>query len=257
MEENKREQSGWYNLIDGIRGLALLNMLFFHFFYDVYIIFGQNPVWYSQPLVHIWQQYICMSFLFVSGISWHFSHNNLRRGILLNLYGLAITVITLLFLPSQAVWFGILNCIGCATLLLLPLKRFLTGKNAAAGLILSLLLFLLTYQVADGYVGIGPLRLWIPERLYHFRPMTILGLPYPGFCSSDYFPLLPWFFLFLAGYWFWELISRYQAALSFFRIRIPLLSRLGKKTVWIYLLHQPLLYGAAYLLIEAAGISFA
>lgn len=252
-----QKQSGWYYLIDGIRGLALLNMLFFHFFYDVYMIFGQDPDWYSQTWVHIWQQYICISFLFISGISWHFSHNNLKRGIRLNLYGLAITAVTLLFLPSQTVWFGILNCIGCATLLLLPLKRFLTGKNAAAGLVLSLLLFLLTWHLTDGYVGIAGIRLRLPDWLYAFRPMTILGFPYPGFCSSDYFPILPWFFLFLAGYWFWELISQDQTALSVFHKRIPVLSRLGKQTVWIYLLHQPLLYGAAYLLTEVAEISFA
>ena len=260
MEKNELGSSRWYYFIDAVRGFALLNMLFFHFYYDVYVIFGQDPDWYYEPIVRIWQQFICMTFLIVSGMSWHFSHNNVKRGILLNVYGMVITAVTYLVMPDQVVWFGILNCIGCCTLLMIPLHKVFSCNRrdhgtyynlvkAACGTILALLLFLVTRNVSDGYLGFPMFRVAIPEGFYNIRFMTIWGFPYQGFRSSDYFPLLPWFFLFLTGYWLWELISCSQTAHRALCIKVPLLSRLGQKTVWIYLLHQPLLYSMAYLLI--------
>ncbi len=266
MVHGSTKQSTWYYLIDAIRGFALLNMLFFHFFYDVFVIFGQDTGWYHYSAVRVWQQFICITFLVISGISWHFSKNNLKRGILLNLYGLLITAVTLLVMPSQTVWFGILNCIGCATLLMIPLHkllntlipRFASYKVliSASGLFFSLFLFCFTKDMTDGYLRIMECRLDLPKWLYTFRPMTILGFPHPSFWSSDYFPIFPWFFLFLAGYFCWTLIGCFPHLRDAFRAEIPLLSRIGKKTIWVYLLHQPLLYGIAYFLVQIVGLKF-
>lgn len=249
MKENARTTSGYFHLISGIRGFALLNMLLFHFCYDIFIVFGADPAWYGRTPVHIWQQFICITFLFLSGIAFHFGHNNLKKGIVLNLFGLIITAVTLLVMPSQAVWFGILNCIGCCTLLLALLDRLIPAFPPLAGFAISLLLFLLCRGVPDGYLGFGSFRLAVlPEAFYRPRFMTVLGFPYPGFRSSDYFPILPWFFLVAGGYWFWKLVRRYEKCLAFFRIRIPLFSVLGRNTIWIYMLHQPVLYGIAWLI---------
>lgn len=245
----KNTKANWYYLIDGLRGLALLNMVAFHFLYDVYIIFGQDPAWYQSPMIQAWQQYICISFIFISGISWHFSRNNRKRGLQLNLYGLCITAATLIFLPSQVIWFGILNFIGCATLLMNLIHRRLQKWNAAAGIFLSLFLFVLCRNVPDGYLSLGPLKfLSLPGWLYESKVLTFLGMPYKGFFSSDFFPMLPWFFLFLAGYWFWDLVCRKDSIRRLFQYRIPVLSPIGTKTIWIYLIHQPVLYLVSELL---------
>lgn len=261
MTEQTSNRKEWYYLLDGFRGFALLNMLLFHFYYDVYIIFGQEPGWYYRPVIKAWQQFICISFLFISGISWHFSRNNLKRGILLNLYGLLITGVTYVFVPSQTVWFGILNCIGCTTLLMIPLHKLFgcipsrwKMVSSVLGFGGAVLLFVFTRGITDGELGMGSIILSLPQMLYRFRPMTILGFPYEGFRSSDYFPVLPWFFLFLAGYWFWEVVSRKDRVLRVFRVKVPILSQLGQKTIWVYLLHQPLLYAAAYLLVRVVGV---
>lgn len=252
----------WYHLIDAFRGFALLNMLLFHFLYDVNMVFGQNHTWYSRETVHIWQQFICISFLFISGISWHFGKNNMKRAVMLNLYGLCITLVTLVFLPSQVVWFGILNCIGCCILLLQPLHRFLTNKFVSEtadpqsvllcvlGFALSIGAFCFTRQINEGYVGFASHLISVPDILYRFKPFTILGFPYDGFFSSDYFSILPWFFIYLAGYFFWAVARREEQIRTLFCVKVPLFSRIGKKTIWIYLLHQPILYGLAYLIVH-------
>ena len=108
-----------FALIDALRGLALLNMLAMHFLYDVNVVFGREPGWYLRPGVHLWQQYICWSFILIAGFAFPWGRRkNLRRGLLLNACGLLITAVTLLFLPEEAIWFGILNFLGCAILLI-------------------------------------------------------------------------------------------------------------------------------------------
>ncbi len=84
MEEQRRR----YCLVDGIRGIAIVNMAVFHFLYDVFIVYGKDPLWYGLPAIHIWQQMICQTFIFISGFVWQWGmEGNLRRGLSFNLYG--------------------------------------------------------------------------------------------------------------------------------------------------------------------------
>ena len=239
-----------YHLIDALRGLALLNMLGMHFLYDVNVIFGREPRWYLRPEVHLWQQYICWSFILIAGFSfcWGRRHN-LRRGLLLNLLGFLVTGVTLIAVPEEAIWFGILNFMGCAILLTIPLERGLKRLPPLWGLALSLLLFSFFRRVDSGVLGFGSLPvLKLPRTLYTCRVLTPLGFPYPGFRSSDYFPLLPWLFLFFAGYFLYRSFETRPAWQRIARVRIPLLSAVGRHTVWVYLLHQPLLMGLCMIL---------
>lgn len=238
-----------YHLIDALRGLALVNMLAYHFLYDVMIVCGRDPRWYLRPAVHVWQQYICWSFILIAGLSFHWGRrHNLRRGLVLNACGLVITAVTLIVLPSEAVWFGILSFMGCAVLLTIPLDRILARVRPSVGLALCFILFLLFKRVDGGVLGLGPLSLRLPESLYRFRVLAPLGFPDPAFRSSDYFPLLPWYLLFLCGWFLGKLFetraSRQRAA----RVKIPVLSALGRKTLWVYMLHQPILMGLCMLL---------
>lgn len=230
-----------YLLVDGVRGLAIVNMVLYHFLYDVFMIYGKDPGWIALPPVHIWQQFICWTFIFIAGFSWRFGlKHDLRRGLFINLCGFAITLVTLIATPTEAVWFGILNFIGCAILLLLPLHRPLERVPGTVGMALSFALFLVFKNVQSGILSLGGLKLLeLPRFLYNSKLLTPFGFPYPGFRSSDYFPLLPWFFLFLTGYFFCSLFLKREGWKGLFRRPIPLLTAIGQKSLWIYLIHQP------------------
>ena len=119
--EEKKER---YYLLDALRGLALVNMILYHFSYDIFIIYGQNPDWLGAPATFFWQQGICWSFILISGFSWRFgAANSLKRGLFLNGLGLLITAVTCLAIPDEVVFFGILNFIGCGVLLTIPYSK--------------------------------------------------------------------------------------------------------------------------------------
>ncbi len=235
MEAQKKR----YCLVDGIRGVAIVNMAVFHFLYDVFIVYGKNPLWYGLPAIHIWQQMICQTFIFISGFVWQWGmEGNLRRGLSFNLYGFVISLVTLIIIPSETIWFGILNFMGCAVLLMFPLQKVIKKVSPAWGLGICFVLFILCKQIQHGYIGIGG-GIQVPAICYSIKILTPFGFPFPGFKSSDYFPMIPWMFLYLCGYFFNGIFREHDTWKAAARFKVPVLSAIGSRTIWIYLLHQP------------------
>ncbi len=228
--------------IDALRGFTVLSMVAYHFLYDVNMIYGHSPRWNTEPQVFFWQQCICWSFILISGFVWPWTRGkHLRRGLVINLWGLVVTAVSCLAVPSEAVWFGVLSFLGCAVLLLIPLDRGLKRVNPWLGLGVSFLLFWLFRHVDAGYLSLGPLfRLDLPKALYTPRLLTPLGFPYPGFRSSDYFPMLPWFFLYLCGYFLHGVFLRHPGLQRPLSVKVPVLDLIGRNSLPVYLLHQPL-----------------
>ncbi len=237
-----RERAQRYLRIDALRALALLGMIAFHFCYDVFEVYGRAPGWYDRPAVYFWQQSICWTFILLSGFSWRWGkRHNLRRGLFLNACGLLVTLVTFLTMPEVTVRYGILTFMGCAVLLLIPLDRCLQRVPPPAGALGSFLLFLICRPIADGYLGVAGWKLLtLPEALYQSKALAIFGFPYAGFSSGDYFPLLPWLFLFVTGYFLAPLLLRSERVGRWLMPPVPLLSAMGQKSIWIYLIHQPL-----------------
>ena len=244
MAENASEKTRErYYLIDALRGLALVSMILYHFTYDIFVIYGQNPAWLGSTAAFLWQQGICWSFILISGFSWRFGKGgNLKRGLFLNGIGFLITAATWLVIPDEVIFFGILNFIGCAVLLTIPFAKPGEKIPPLLGAGICLILFGMTYSIQRGYLRILGYFLELPKGLYS-GVLTIFGFPGPDFYSSDYFPVLPWIFLYWTGWFLYPLILKNKGIRRFLSIRIPLLSVIGKKTIWVYVLHQPILMG--------------
>ena len=88
----------------------------------------------------------------------------------------------------------------------------------------------------------------LPASLYRNLLTAYLGFPNPGFFSTDYFPLFPWFFLFLTGHFLHRLLEEKDLNQRLFsRGQVPVLNWMGRHSLIIYLLHQPVLYGLCLL----------
>ena len=250
MDMNKGKKQRYY-IIDALRGLALLNMILYHFLYDIYVLYGRNPEWVQSLPVIVWERYICVSFILIAGVSASFSRNLVKRGLILNGWGIVITLVTVLVTPDSPIFFGVLNLMGCSLLILALVKRWINSSNWLVWGMGSLLLLFFFQPVKDGYLGFGTWQVFkLPLILYQWKWMIPFGLHGDAFFSADYFPILPWFFLFLAGYAMSFLMERLPKLQKILHYRLPVLTEAGQKSLIVYLLHQPVAMGLCMILFQ-------
>ena len=237
-----KSSSPRYALLDELRGLDLISMMFYHGMWDAVYLFGAVVPWYPAWQGHLWQQSICWVFILLSGFCLPLGHHPLKRGATVFAAGALVTVVTLLFMPEDVVWFGVLTLLGSAMVLTGLLQKWLQKIPPVVGLAVSLALFALTYHTMNGYWGFGPLRWALPQGLYANYLTAYFGF-YPFyFYSTDYFPLLPWLFLLWAGFYLHHLVGRERME-PLRRSVCPPLGWLGRHSLILYLLHQPVIFG--------------
>ena len=264
--------SGRLALLDSLRGLTLISMILFHACWDAVYLLGVNWPWYGSRAAYIWQQSICWTFIMLSGFCIPFSSKLLRRGLEVFGAGALVMAVTCLLLPEDRVVFGVLTLIGSCMLLMIPLRKILGGDSraeatadrtavrkasgvsrAAILFIVFAILFILFKDVNYGEIGTGMLHrivpaipkltIRIPEALYANLATAYLGFPPADFYSTDYFSLLPWNFLYLCGYELhWILKAAGVLDNPILKKEIRPLAFMGRNSLVIYLLHQPVLY---------------
>jgi len=240
------------HLLDALRGFLLLHMIAFHGMWNLVYLFGVRAPWYTGTAGYLWQQFICWSFILLSGFCWSMSRSHLRRGLLVFGGGAVVSLVTCLLMPQNRILFGILTCIGSCMLLLIPLEKLTKKIPAGPGATLSFCLFLLLRNCNSGTLGFeGFVLCALPDWLYRNNLTAYLGFPHRGFFSTDYFSLLPWFFLFVTGYFLFRMTSAVGWNERLFaKGRFPLLNFLGRNSLLVYLLHQPVLYGLGILIFQ-------
>lgn len=230
-------------VLDSLRGATLVSMVLYHACWDLVYLFGVNWSWYRSHGAFVWQQSICWTFILLSGFCWPLSRQPLRRGAVTFGCGLAVTAVTLVFSPQSRVVFGVLTLLGSCMMLQALLQRLCERVPAGLGLGLSLALFAATRWVNRGYLWFGALgNAALPQTLYQGLGATYLGFTDPTFYSSDYFSLLPWYFLFAAGYYAHRLWFRTLRKSPLAAVRLPGLDWLGRHSLVVYMLHQPLIF---------------
>lgn len=241
-----------YGLLDSLRGLVLISMILFHACWDLVYIFEKDWSWYLGTGAYIWQQSICWTFILLSGFCWSLGRKPGKRGFVVFLAGAVVSLATILFMPDDRVIFGVLTLIGSCMLIMIFLHKGLKYVPAGVGLVISSILFALTRNLNYGYLGFESLNLIkLPEVLYKGWIMTVLGFTDPEFYSTDYFSLFPWLFLFLSGYFLYRIISAIGSRKimdKYCKKGAEPFSFLGKHSLIIYMLHQPVIYGALTLL---------
>ena len=229
-------------LIDEIRGLAILLMIVYHAFFDIVVVYGVNiPAFYS-PELGVIRDFFAGVFVFISGTACRFSRNNLKRGVQCFFFGMILTFVTAIAEPDYAILFGILHFLGIAMILFSFTERFLDKVKPWVGMLICAVLTALTANVMFGSFGIpGLLSLPVPDVLTQSGQFFPFGFVNATFASSDYFPLLPWLFVFLAGAFFGVPVKEHRMPEFFYQRHIRPLAFVGRHTLWIYLLHQPVI----------------
>jgi uncharacterized membrane protein len=224
--------------IDATRGIAIVMMILFHILFDLTFL-GIAPWPGSVIFWRIFAFLTATLFLFLVGISYTISAAHasrymdrrafflkyLKRGLGIFALGMLVTAVTWLYLGTGYVVFGILHLIGLS-IILAPLFFRFTWGNLVAGTGIILLGFLIRDISGPAYL------LW-------------LGIHPDLFYSVDYTPLIPWFGVVLIGMFAGKILYPEGRKIFLADLKPPSLVRglmfLGRHSLLIYLLHQPVI----------------
>lgn len=233
--------------IDSLRGLAIIMMIAYHIFYDLRF-FGNFQVNPNSGFLLILGRSSALIFIFLVGVCLAISYSRVRnkpkkeiikkyfaRGLKIFSCGLAITLITWLFLRNGFIIFGVLHFIGLSIILVYPFLGF-KKLNLFLGII---------------FFAIG---LFLYNQTFDFSWLLWLGFKPVALYTFDYFPVFPWFGIILLGLFFGSIYYSNDKQ----KIKVPdfsgmllvrIFSFLGRNSLLIYLIHQPILIGIIYLFI--------
>jgi uncharacterized membrane protein len=177
--------------IDLFRAIAVAMMITFHTLY-LLNFFGIRSTGVPAPPYGFWWWFPRMTggiFIFTAGVSLTIAYSKvkrmwpfMRRGLEILAWGMGITLVTWLISPQGYVRFGILHFFGIAFILAPFFLRFRFINLMAGAALMAAGIYLQVQRVYFDFSGL----LW-------------LGLIPRGFSTWDYWPLLPWFGLFLLG----------------------------------------------------------
>ena len=229
--------------LDAIRGITLLSMIAYHTMWDLVYMFGVRADWYRSDAAHLWQQSICWTFILLSGFCHALGRKPWKRGLIVFGASVIVSAVTLIFLPQQRILFGVLNLMGLSMLLMALLAKPFSCVNPYLGVVLAFCVFGLLKTVQTGtLVVLGQPIVTLPAAWYANDLIALFGFPGPGFYSTDYFPLLPWFFLYVTGWFLYRIFARHGWLSVFAKPNIPVLGFIGRHTLPIYMAHQPVIY---------------
>jgi len=213
-----------YPLLDQIRGFAIVLMIIFHFSYDlavfghIQIEFQKDPFWWGFPRL------IVFLFLTAVGMSLRIVHIPeykwkpfWKRWFKLAILAILISVSTYFAFPDRWIYFGTLHSIAVTSLMAIPLVRF---------------------PKVSGFLALAFLA---PVVVFRWS-LPWIELPHK---SMDYIPAFPWVGVVFLGI--------FLHSVHFHKLKLPDikllrgLSWMGKHSLLIYMLHQPILYGAVML----------
>lgn len=254
-EEKKNKIARRFVELDVLRGFAILLMSLYHLVFDLVAYFDVPLNLYPDGIWWYVGRGSALLFMLISGMSSTLGKSSFKRGAIVLGCGLIVTLFSLPVMGENYVRFGILHFFGAAMILKALFEKIV--KSPKVRFAVAVILIPLSWwlgKVTESTLIKGP---WLLP----------IGIAYPGFTSFDYYPLFPWLGVFAAGVVLGMLVYKNKRALLVLDITqkqesaprevarqgLRPLAFLGRHSLLVYLVHQPLILGALYL-IHFAGL---
>jgi uncharacterized membrane protein len=222
--------------LDALRGAAILAMVAYHFSFDLRHFgltqwdFYRDAFWLNARTL------ILSSFLLIAGVSLVLAQRGRpapaqfwRHVGTIAACAVAVSAASYLLFPASWIWFGVLHAIAVSLVLARPLVR-----RPALALVIG------TAMIAAGNL--------YSDALFDNRALGWLGFMTAKPRTEDYVPLFPWTGMLLAGIAAGHAAVRAELRPLSFAARWPRwMGWLGRHSLAIYMVHQPLLLGALFL----------
>jgi uncharacterized membrane protein len=227
---------GRHPSVDALRGLAILAMVAYHFAFDLRFFdltradFENDPLWLTA------RGAIVSSFLLLVGISLVLAARArvpaaafARRIAIVAACALAASLASYAIFPATFITFGILHFIALSSILARPL-----ATRARVAVVLGLV------ALAAG--------LALSHPFFDTRATSWIGFTTHKPATQDYVPLFPWLGVVLLGIAAGHALAARAFAPVAALSRAPEWLRwLGRHSLVVYMLHQPVLLGALWL----------
>ena len=216
-----------------------------------------NVWWDSTTRLCLRLTVICIFFC-ISGICSSFSRNNGIRALKLAIAATIVSLVTLiadsLFDLGISILFGVLHCFTVCTFIYAVLNYFVGEKSRYAFLGLGILFFVWGLLL-DFYNLQGDPKYDLTYHTVGFIDYLriAVGTRYYG---ADCFGILPYCGMFLIGAYGGTSLYKYKKAyLPLFEGKpFAPVRFIGKKAVWFYLLHQPVIFIIVLILAVTSGL---
>lgn len=228
--------------LDILRGIAVLGMVFHHSLVSYEIVFGERIDFLYTNGFALLQLLFVTVFLLISGICTNYSKNVLKRGLIVFGAALIVSFATCVVLPAMgieglSIYFGILHMFGLSMILYALLRKFIDKIPAPVAITAFSILFVLHYIF------------YMSEPTSDSYFLMLFGvLPESMTSYGDYYPLFPYCFMFLCGTYIGKYIRAGKFPNWFYSLRFKPFEYVGRYSLWVYVLHQPVIFGILYLI---------
>ena len=238
-------RSNRIELLDLLRGVSLIYVMFYHHCYDLITVKEMNITFFGAKWFDVLHEAFLALLIIVSGICSSFSHDSVRRGAVLFFMGSIFTIVTDLFMHDSVAVFGALSFFGVMMMLCGLAKPIIRRIDWRILLAVSMLLYFVTIDFADKggllHLFFTDIKLNLPENSQFSYTIGILS---SEFYSSDFFPLIPNGFLYIAGAALSRPIAEKKFPKLFYaRIKARAANFIGRYSLWFYVIHQPIFLG--------------
>lgn len=225
--------------IDVLRGLAIVAMILYHFAFDLAYFRVTASDFYRDPFWLHARTLILSSFLLLAGVSLVLAQctESGRAGFwrhvaTITACAVAVSVASYLAFPRSYIWFGVLHAIALSLILIRPL-----AAHPRIALVAGIVIIVIGNTVTSS---------WFDQRISGW-----LGFMTAKPITEDYVPLFPWIGVMLVGVAAGHALIRNEfRAVAPFGRGPRVLAWLGRHSLAVYMVHQPILIGLLYLAVR-------